>query len=117
MIQFSTLVLFTILQIVVADVDTNTVVDDTPVKYDLIVFTVATNETDGYRRLVRSAEQFGINLVTLGMGDVWRGGTMVAEGGGVKLAYLKDRLAPIKDTQNLIVMFVDGLVLLTTTTY
>jgi procollagen-lysine,2-oxoglutarate 5-dioxygenase len=108
MITLSIVVLLTILRITVANVDTNTVADDTPVKYDLIVFTVATSETDGYRRLVRSAEQFGVNLVTLGLGDEWRGGTMVGEGGGVKLTYLKDRLALIKDTQNLIVMFVDG---------
>ncbi|VDN23600.1 unnamed protein product [Cylicostephanus goldi] len=47
---------------------------------ELIVVTVATEDTDGLRRLLKSAEEFNIKVQVLGMGEEWKGGdTRVAQ--------------------------------------
>lgn len=51
----------------------------------LTVYTVATERTDGYERFVRSLEVFGLELVTLGMGQQWQGGDMNYPAGGWKV--------------------------------
>lgn len=40
----------------------------------LLAVTVATDETDGLRRLQRSAEAFHIDLHVFGLGEKWIGG-------------------------------------------
>lgn len=77
---------------------------------ELIVFTVATNETEGFRRYVRSAEVFGLNknLQILGKGEPWRGGDIKRwAGGGQKVNLLKKAVENLKSDDNKIVLFTD----------
>ncbi|KAJ1352963.1 hypothetical protein KIN20_009482 [Parelaphostrongylus tenuis] len=56
-----------------------------------MVVTVATEDTDGLRRLRKSAEKFDINIQVLGMGEDWNGGdTRIERGGGQKIRILRD---------------------------
>ena len=55
----------------------------------LSVVTVATKQTDGYRRFLRSADIAGLAVTTLGMGEEWQGGDMNYPGGGWKVNLLK----------------------------
>lgn len=41
---------------------------------DFLALTVATQETDGYRRFMQSAASFDISVDVLGMGKEWKGG-------------------------------------------
>ncbi|KAK6009602.1 hypothetical protein OSTOST_25460, partial [Ostertagia ostertagi] len=41
---------------------------------NVVVVTVATEDTDGLRRLLKSAETFNIKIEVLGMGEEWNGG-------------------------------------------
>ncbi|XP_074654801.1 procollagen-lysine,2-oxoglutarate 5-dioxygenase 1-like [Tubulanus polymorphus] len=77
-------------------------------KEDLIVFTVATENTDGFQRFMRSAKKYDYNVKVLGMGTDWLGGNMEGLGGGQKVKLLSDALEPYKDDENLLVMFVDS---------
>jgi hypothetical protein len=45
----------------------------------LLIVTVATSETDGFRRFKQSADHFGHELRVFGMGVEWRGGDMENE--------------------------------------
>ena len=56
--------------------------------------TVATSETDGFKRYLRSAKLHNINGKVLGMGEVWKGGDDMANspGGGHKVNLLKVHL-------------------------
>jgi hypothetical protein len=45
----------------------------------LYLVTVATEETDGFRRMKRSALEFGYDLHAFGMGQKWSGGSMETE--------------------------------------
>ena len=53
--------------------------------------TVATSETDGFKRYLRSAKLNNLNGKVLGMGEVWKGGDDMANspGGGHKVNLLK----------------------------
>lgn len=42
----------------------------------LLLVTVATEETDGLKRLQKSAEYFGHKLEIFGLGEEWKGGNM-----------------------------------------
>lgn len=42
----------------------------------LLIVTVATEETDGLKRLQSSAKEFGHNLEVFGLGEKWDGGNM-----------------------------------------
>lgn len=42
----------------------------------LKLITVATEATDGFLRLQKSAEEFGHELIVFGMGEEWKGGNM-----------------------------------------
>ncbi|XP_017885394.2 procollagen-lysine,2-oxoglutarate 5-dioxygenase, partial [Ceratina calcarata] len=78
---------------------------------DVLVFTVATNETDGYRRYLRSVNVYGFrdNLNVLGMGKPWLGGNVkLYVGGGYKVNLLKKALEPYKDDDQRIVLFTDS---------
>lgn len=73
------------------------------------MFTIASNETDGYKRYLRSIKVYGIydNLRVLGLGDPWSGGNMKGMGGGYKVNLLKKALKEFKDDNDRIVLFTD----------
>ncbi|CAO1438406.1 unnamed protein product [Diamesa hyperborea] len=73
-----------------------------------LIFTVASEATDGYVRYIRSAEHYGLSITTLGLGKPWKGGDMNFPGGGYKVNLLKDALKPYKGDENRIVMFTDS---------
>lgn len=78
---------------------------------EVVVFTVATNETEGFRRYVRSAEVFGLdkNLQILGKGEPWRGGDVKRwAGGGQKVNLLKKAVDKLKGDDAKIVLFTDS---------
>ncbi|XP_065890030.1 multifunctional procollagen lysine hydroxylase and glycosyltransferase LH3-like isoform X2 [Dysidea avara] len=78
-------------------------------KLDLLLITIATDPTDGYVRFVRSAEKYGYNVRTVGMGLEWKGGDMAHNpGGGHKINLLKPVVAEYKDKKNLLIMFTDS---------
>uniref|UniRef100_A0A8C5NFI4 Procollagen-lysine,2-oxoglutarate 5-dioxygenase 1 n=1 Tax=Gouania willdenowi TaxID=441366 RepID=A0A8C5NFI4_GOUWI len=74
----------------------------------LLVVTVATKETDGFRRFMRSAKHFNYTVEVLGAGEEWKGGDyMSAPGGGQKVRLLKAALEQMK-TEDLIILFIDS---------
>ncbi|VDK69176.1 unnamed protein product [Litomosoides sigmodontis] len=76
---------------------------------ELLVVTVATEETDGLRRLKRTADVNGIKLKVFGMGEQWQGGnTRIEQGGGQKIRILRKSLEKYKDRNDLIILFVDA---------
>lgn len=79
---------------------------------DVLVFSVASNETDGFQRYLRSIEVYGFrkNLNVLGLGEPWRGGNMKSFGGGYKINLLKKALTDYRNDANRIVLFTDRLV-------
>lgn len=75
---------------------------------DLLVLTVATQETDGFRRFLRSAKHFNYTIKVLGRGETWRGGDyMTAPGGGQKVRLLKSALEDIQEEKK-VILFVDS---------
>lgn len=73
----------------------------------LLVVTVATQETDGFRRFMRSARQFNYTVKVLGRGEEWKGGDyMSTPGGGQKVRLLKEALPEIKE--DTIILFIDS---------
>lgn len=74
----------------------------------LLVVTVATKETDGFRRFLRSAKHFNYSVKVLGRGQKWNGGDyMSAPGGGQKVRLLKEALQNMK-TEEQILLFIDS---------
>lgn len=71
------------------------------------MFTVASDETEGYRRFIRSAEYYNIAVETLGLGEKWLGGDMNSQGGGYKINLLKEAVKPFKDDKEKIILFTD----------
>ncbi|XP_075421035.1 multifunctional procollagen lysine hydroxylase and glycosyltransferase LH3 isoform X2 [Tenrec ecaudatus] len=75
----------------------------------LLLLTVATEETEGYRRFLRSANLFNYTVRTLGLGEPWRGGDVARTvGGGQKVRWLKKEMEKYADREDLIIMFVDS---------
>uniref|UniRef100_A0A671T3A6 Procollagen-lysine,2-oxoglutarate 5-dioxygenase 1 n=1 Tax=Sinocyclocheilus anshuiensis TaxID=1608454 RepID=A0A671T3A6_9TELE len=75
---------------------------------DLLVLTVATQETDGFRRFLRSAKHFNYTIKVLGRGETWKGGDyMSPPGGGQKVRLLKSALEDIQD-ENRVILLVDS---------
>ncbi|XP_020626272.1 procollagen-lysine,2-oxoglutarate 5-dioxygenase 3-like [Orbicella faveolata] len=75
----------------------------------LLAITVATDETDGYKRFMRSAKSSNIDVKVLGMGEEWRGGDVKNyPGGGHKINILKKETELHKNESNLVLMFVDS---------
>ncbi|KAL7077406.1 hypothetical protein ACQ4LE_003240 [Meloidogyne hapla] len=74
---------------------------------ELLLVTIATEETDGLKRLQKSAEYFGHDLKVFGLGEEWKGGHMNFEGGAQKIRLLRENLLPYKD-DDLIVLFTDA---------
>lgn len=78
-------------------------------KDQLTVFTVASNQTDGFRRFMRSARFYGINVEVLGMGKSWEGGDVANTwGGGYKVNLLKPAVEKLKEKKHKVLMFVDS---------
>lgn len=76
---------------------------------DLLVVTAATEETDGFRRFMKTAAQFNYTVKVLGLGEEWRGGDVAKTvGGGQKVRWLKKELLRHKDDQHKVVLFVDS---------
>ncbi|KAM9584167.1 multifunctional procollagen lysine hydroxylase and glycosyltransferase LH3 isoform 1-T1 [Trichechus inunguis] len=75
----------------------------------LLVITVATAETEGYRRFLRSAEFFNYTVRTLGLGREWRGGDVARTvGGGQKVRWLRKEMEKYADQEDMVIMFVDS---------
>lgn len=75
---------------------------------ELLVLTVATEETDGFKQFMRSAKKYGIKVKVLGMGERWMGGDMQGVGGGQKVNLLKKEVEKLKHKDNLVIMFTDS---------
>lgn len=76
---------------------------------EVLVYTVATEETDGFRRYLESAKEFNINPTVLGFGETWKGGEIrIKPGGGWKVKLLKEALRTHQDQKDKIVLFTDG---------
>lgn len=74
------------------------------------MFTVATNETDGYKRFIRSTEvnDFRDKVNVIGLGKKWTGGNVRKYvGGGQKVNLLKEAIEKYKDDENTIIIFTD----------
>lgn len=63
---------------------------------DVIILTIATNDTEGYQRYLRSAAAYDITVKTLGFGLKWKGGNMNYAGGGQKINLIKNELENMK---------------------
>lgn len=78
-------------------------------QYELLVVTVATEETDGFKRFMRSTDKYDVNVKVVGMGTEWRGGDVANwPGGGQKINLLKEALEEYKDRHDLILLFSDS---------
>ncbi|XP_024936898.1 procollagen-lysine,2-oxoglutarate 5-dioxygenase 1 isoform X1 [Cephus cinctus] len=78
---------------------------------DFLIFTVATNETEGFKRFTRSVRANGLvdNLKVLGLGKTWKGGDVKKfAGGGQKINLFKEALEEYKDDTERIVLFTDS---------
>ncbi|XP_035896526.1 procollagen-lysine,2-oxoglutarate 5-dioxygenase [Anopheles stephensi] len=73
-----------------------------------IIFTVASNATEGYVRYLRSAKHYGLTVTTLGMGKPWLGGNMKSVGGGYKINLLREALKPYRAEKDRLVLFTDS---------
>uniref|UniRef100_UPI00398EBAFC procollagen-lysine,2-oxoglutarate 5-dioxygenase 1 isoform X1 n=1 Tax=Pristiophorus japonicus TaxID=55135 RepID=UPI00398EBAFC len=78
-------------------------------KENLLVFTVATKETDGFKRFMRSANFFNYTVKVLGLGEDWTGGDVSkTSGGGQKVRLIKEALKPYATAKKLVILFVDS---------
>ena len=83
----------------------------------LKIITVATEETDGFQRFLRSASVYGLDVTVTGLGIDWEGGDVARfSGGGHKLNILKEKLSEWKDEPETVVMFTDAYDVILTTT-
>uniref|UniRef100_A0A671XLN7 procollagen-lysine 5-dioxygenase n=1 Tax=Sparus aurata TaxID=8175 RepID=A0A671XLN7_SPAAU len=78
-------------------------------KEKLLVLTVATEETDGFHRFMKSASYFNYTVKVLGMGEAWKGGDVGRSiGGGQKVRLLKEAMEALADQEDLVVLSVDS---------
>nr|CAD7196666.1 unnamed protein product [Timema douglasi] len=76
---------------------------------DFLLVTVATNQTDGYKRFIRSAKIYDIPVKVLGMGEKWKGGDIRnGAAGGFKVNLLKKELAKFQNDKEKIILFTDS---------
>ncbi|KAI5705962.1 procollagen-lysine,2-oxoglutarate 5-dioxygenase [Diaphorina citri] len=73
-----------------------------------LVITVASNETDGYKRFIQSAEVNKLQVKTLGLHQPWLGGDMSSLGGGYKVNLLKNELDEMDITDDMIILVTDS---------
>ncbi|CAH2227382.1 jg6731, partial [Pararge aegeria aegeria] len=74
------------------------------------VFTVATEDTHGLQRFLRSTKMHGIDVEILGMGQKWDGGNMKNPGGGQKVKLLKQKILSMQKLpdREQIIIFTDS---------
>ncbi|CAF1569915.1 unnamed protein product [Adineta ricciae] len=78
-------------------------------KDDLLIVSVATDETDGYRRFIRSLNVYGYKYEIYGLGQTWKGGDMKnSAGGGQKINILRENLARYKTDRTKLILFTDS---------
>lgn len=79
-------------------------------KDEVLVYTVATSDTDGYQRYIHSAKRNDIKPIVLGFGLEWKGGDNIKTkaGGGWKVNLLKEALKEHENDLDTIVLFTDG---------
>uniref|UniRef100_A0A8C4MFA5 Procollagen-lysine,2-oxoglutarate 5-dioxygenase 1 n=1 Tax=Equus asinus asinus TaxID=83772 RepID=A0A8C4MFA5_EQUAS len=75
--------------------------------HNLLVLTVATKESEGFRRFKRSAQFFNYKIQALGLGEDWDGDKETSAGGGLKVRLLKKALEKHADKENLVILFTD----------
>ncbi|PNF43292.1 Procollagen-lysine,2-oxoglutarate 5-dioxygenase 3 [Cryptotermes secundus] len=76
---------------------------------DFLLVTVATNQTDGFQRFLRSAKVYNIPVKVLGLGEKWEGGDVRSHaGGGHKINLLKKELLEHKDDPDKVILFTDS---------
>uniref|UniRef100_A0A6I8NJN9 Procollagen-lysine,2-oxoglutarate 5-dioxygenase 1 n=1 Tax=Ornithorhynchus anatinus TaxID=9258 RepID=A0A6I8NJN9_ORNAN len=76
---------------------------------NLLVLTVATRETEGFRRFKRSAQFFNYKVQVLGLGEDWSSeDEPTAAGGGQKIRLLKSALEKHADKEDLVILFTDS---------
>ncbi|XP_070367169.1 procollagen-lysine,2-oxoglutarate 5-dioxygenase 1 isoform X3 [Equus asinus] len=75
---------------------------------NLLVLTVATKESEGFRRFKRSAQFFNYKIQALGLGEDWDGDKETSAGGGLKVRLLKKALEKHADKENLVILFTDS---------
>ncbi|VFV35562.1 procollagen--oxoglutarate [Lynx pardinus] len=75
---------------------------------NLLVLTVATRETEGFRRFKRSGQFFNYKIQALGLGEDWNGEKGASSGGGLKVRLLKKALEKHADKENLVILFTDS---------
>ncbi|XP_066493442.1 procollagen-lysine,2-oxoglutarate 5-dioxygenase 1 [Tiliqua scincoides] len=76
---------------------------------NLMVLTVATKETEGFRRFRRSAQFFNYNFKVLGLGEDWHGeDTKKTAGGGQKVRLLKSALEEYADKEDMVILFTES---------
>ncbi|XP_044134254.1 procollagen-lysine,2-oxoglutarate 5-dioxygenase 1 [Bufo gargarizans] len=68
---------------------------------NLLVLTVATEETDGFRRFQRSAQCFNYKVKVMGSGEEWHGD-------GQKVRLLKTALEQYADNEELVILFAES---------
>ncbi|KAI3413726.1 hypothetical protein GPALN_011209 [Globodera pallida] len=76
--------------------------------FELLIVAVATENTDGLKRLNHSANAFGLQLLVVGMGKTWNGGDMRKQGGAQKIRILREELEPYRNRDDLILLFTDA---------
>ncbi|KAK5863067.1 hypothetical protein PBY51_000125 [Eleginops maclovinus] len=75
---------------------------------NLLIVTVATQDTDGFKRFLVSAKHFNYTVKVLGRGEKWRAGDyMSATGGGQKVRLLKKALQDMKN-EDTVILFTDS---------
>ncbi|VVC41556.1 Hypothetical protein CINCED_3A018714 [Cinara cedri] len=74
----------------------------------LLVLTVASDKTDGYKRFIDSANLNGLKTKVLGLDKPWQGGNMKSVGGGYKLNLYLEALEPYKKHVDLVVLLTDA---------
>ncbi len=73
-----------------------------------MVVSVATEETDGYLRFIRSLNVYGYEYAVYGLDEEWTGGnTKTNPGGGQKVNILKRELEKYKEDKDRIILFSD----------
>ncbi|XP_069466009.1 procollagen-lysine,2-oxoglutarate 5-dioxygenase 1 [Ambystoma mexicanum] len=75
---------------------------------NVLVLTVATKETEGFRRFQRSAKVFNYDVKVLGLGEDWHADESTPAGGGQKVRLLKSALSNIADKEDVIVLFTES---------
>uniref|UniRef100_A0A6I8SF47 Procollagen-lysine,2-oxoglutarate 5-dioxygenase 1 n=1 Tax=Xenopus tropicalis TaxID=8364 RepID=A0A6I8SF47_XENTR len=68
---------------------------------NLLVLTIATEETDGLKRFQRSAHSFNYKVKVLGLGEEWLGE-------GQKVRLMKFALEPYADKEDLVILFTES---------